>query len=550
MKKLFLFYINVNVLIFSVFRWMLTFFTDKIIFNNINKDNFISYLLCKGLLLVIFIIWHQFLFRAIFSKNKDDIKYKKILKYSLIYFIPMIIFAILSWPTIFPWGDQIKFFEYAINFDYWYHLNYLTTLFHIISMMILPIFSSPMLIQIIMNSLIVGYIIYRAYEIYNSKKTYILYLIFFLPPSVYYGLLPNRLPIYGMLYLLYFSILLFDYIQKNSLNKIKLILLLILSSVLSCWRSEGIYLLVISPVLINSAYFSKLKLKNTIKYMLITLTLTFIIMLPQNISTTWKNPDYNIERMKATYTYTIPIMYKLGLNIDKYQKLDKFLSIQSVKKMVEELGTDIYKDNYIGWHEKYKGIRENYSKKDYKNFIEECLKIINENKILFLKSKLNTLHYTATNRMPFGINDSETLNTIEENYKIENGDFYFISPIIKNSRNFMERFVSGVIVKDTKSKFINNIVNLIKKITYNLYIPFLILLYIFIDSLIRKNWLILFTTLGLLVNVILVILLAPAAYFMYYYPVYIISYFMLFMKIINYFHKRDNMLYNIYGGKK
>ena len=88
-------------------------------------------------------------------------------------------------------------------------------------------------------------------------------------------------------------------------------------------------------------------------------------------------------------------------------------------------------------------------------------------------------------------------------------------------------------------------ISIIKTIAYNLFIPCMIMIALFVYSLIKKRWFTFFVSGGLMMHWFIVFLLAPASYFKYYFPVYIIAYFYLFLialqTLYNYRHKESTI---------
>ena len=174
-------------LIIAVIHFVSTFFTEKLSFNEmtIDSEHIVSFILCKILLVIILVAFWQFVFRAMFGKNKD---LRSIFKYSVIYFIPMMFVLLTIWPGLLGDGDFSYFLRLELDYDYNYYLHYFTSLIHIIGMMIFPFITGVFIFQSICYSVIVGYLIHRTRVYFDSKFAYLLYFIFALPSIVHFSL--------------------------------------------------------------------------------------------------------------------------------------------------------------------------------------------------------------------------------------------------------------------------------------------------------------------------------------------------------------------------
>ena len=102
---------NAISILVALIHTIITFFTDKMIFE-LNSINIINYYFCKVLVFVILVLFWRFVFKTIFKRSNDNIKY---VKYFLIYILPMVVVLFLIWSGVWYCYDVYNFFNYAIN---------------------------------------------------------------------------------------------------------------------------------------------------------------------------------------------------------------------------------------------------------------------------------------------------------------------------------------------------------------------------------------------------------------------------------------------------
>jgi hypothetical protein len=297
--------------------------------------------------------------------------------------------------------------------------------------------------------------------------------------------------------------LLFDRLEQAELTKTRFITLIILGCILTQWRTEGIYLLVLLPILTYLAYnnitiTSKKLLKLHDKkvfaaFVILFLICQYIVSIPQNGLIAKEMGAAADDRMKPFYAYTITNMYRNGLDLDKNADdlaiVDRYISLESLDKINDYYGDINYEDVLILYQPGFVGVREEAGVTEYYDFVLAVKNIFKNNPKIFLRTRIGAFIYAA---LPFKI--TYTGNDVRS----------------------LAAFA----------------VSIVKAIAYNLFIPLLIALFICLYSLARNRWFSFFVSGGLLAHWFIVFILAPASYFKYYFPVYITAYLYLFLVII------------------
>ena len=241
---------SIVALVLAAVHCCITFFTDPIVFESSAGDHLFTYILCK-LILFVFLF---FIYRALIFRSPTTLE---ILKYSALYLIPLIGVMIFKLPQGFLSNDETLIFAEAKNLaDYtWFY--YLTTWYYIVTMMLIPSWLGPVLVKVAIQLLVCGYTVFRVRHYLDKRYGYFMYLAFLLPPVLAYTTSAHRIPVYFLLYIFMVFSLLMDRLENKDITGEKCLWLLILGAVLTQWRTEGIYLAALVPILLLLRSFLK-----------------------------------------------------------------------------------------------------------------------------------------------------------------------------------------------------------------------------------------------------------------------------------------------------
>ena len=209
--------------------------------------------------------------------------------------------------------------------------------------------------------------------------------------------------------------------------------------------------------------------------------------------------------MGPFYAYTITNMYRNGLNLERNKEdlalVDRYLSLDKIKSINEYLKDTNYEDVLILYYKGYTGVRPDADAEDYVAYTKGCRNIFLNNLSVLFKTRIGAFSYAAT---PYSI-------------------------------TWQGGGVKGILVLAFQ---------IFKALAYNLYIPHIILLVLWIYSILRRRFFTFILTGGLLCHWFIVFILAPASYFKYYFPIYIIMYFyvtlLLIQMVYNKFHRENS----------
>ena len=107
----------------TLIHWLITFFTDQLVFTVSPTDNLSDFIICKLLVLIALFFVYRTLYRVIFNHDRKKYAEFHILKYSLICLIPIIIILLIKLPQGFLSNDERLIFESAstLQHDTWFY---------------------------------------------------------------------------------------------------------------------------------------------------------------------------------------------------------------------------------------------------------------------------------------------------------------------------------------------------------------------------------------------------------------------------------------------
>lgn len=364
--------------------------SDEIYRDAISKGQQIFWLIMAVLIAVVLIfLFVQFIYIAVLKDSSE----RKILLYSLPFFAVFISYFMVkitnAYPNNYYWGDESLVYNSALNL-YPYFFVYLSE-FYLISFMIISNALAPTIVKIIMESLIMGYIVYRVHSHYKNKSVFALYLLCLLPPFYTLGVEVHRMQWYGFIYLFIFVILYFDIIEKRNLpfSPLKVVGIVLLIVLLSVLRREGIYLLLIGPCLLLLAYGEKENKKRT------CLMISFFIVVEVLFNIPVINNGIGSERAIATDALLVHLLGENSLDRDKISEeldvINEAFDIEKIDKWNTDMGISGFDNNYFDvpdWNENNYYIHRSDYKVTRTELNNAIKSIIIKEPIVFIKSRI------------------------------------------------------------------------------------------------------------------------------------------------------------------
>lgn len=485
----------------SLLHLVITFFTDRLAFLVLPSAGLADYVICKLLTYVVLFFFYLGLYQIFIDKNRRENAIFQIVKCALPYLLVLAVILIIKLPSGYLSNDETLIYDAAVSLEHYTWFYYITTYYYIVSLMLIPHYLGPIFIKVLIQFLVGGYVVYRVKKVLGGKYGRFSYVLFLLYPVIAYTTSAHRLPVYYLLYLVLITTLLFDLLEKKEPDRAGLFWLLLLAAILTQWRTEGIYLAVLVPLLLFLVYKNIRTKKTAFAVIACSLLLQYIISIPQNGFAASNLDAAADDRMKPFYAYTITNMYRNGLDLEKNEAelaiVDKYLSLEAIVAINDYYEDINYEDVLILYQEGYVGTRPEATLEDFSNYSAALKHIFINNPDVFFKTRWGAFCYAA---LPFKI-------TFE---------------------GFGLR------------QLISFGISVVKTISYNLFIPLIIALLLCLYALIKRRWFTFFTTGGLLAHWFIVFILAPASYFKYYFPVYIIAFFYVLLIILQLVYNRKH----------
>lgn len=536
----------------SILIFIYTFWADKIWLDSYEHIYYGKsvYLISKILLFVglTFSIQKLCAFgKEIRQKNPNRVFEIKIL---LIYLGIMAFFLLLTWPGIWRWDDL-----WVLDASKVYMLHplqhYLTSIFYIIALMLFPFPAGVVILQILLISFITTYIIsgLNRYFIKNEKLAYLLLIPFLLPPVIDSNLFPLRMSLYAFLEILFLGMIVFEWEKRRNFyeseksKKIPLVFLcyfIIISVLLAVWRSEAFYYIIAAPsiFIIFFRKYSNLLQKIIVAAAIILISTAGIKIQNNLLLSTWGDQN--------TIISTLPYINYIANDEDLYQ--EELESLRVIHKVIDvrlmmEKGWGIVWDKSQGLIKDYQ-----YTRNDFSNYMKTYAGLVFRHPVLFTRVQLpfflkaNGIG-SSRGEMFLGISedlfDSGTYNSFQESFFNASYTTAISEPVRKSTIQFLE------CTSNENMPWLGNFL----PIVYN-SIPSMAIMAIFLFESIKKKYLagVIIAFLSLL-KLPLIFATAPASYFMYYYPIYLEGYVVLFTVVLFWIGRRRKNLNQVAEGK-
>ena len=491
----------------SLVQTLLSVLTDRFIFTQ-DARNGLKYLFFKFLFFfVLFTVWYfiiHFLKKLFIEKNKKLMIY---FESFLFFFIFYSIIFVLIYPGNWMWNDlDILTAATELGLSGWQHI--LTSIFYIFSLMVFPLPISVVIVQYTTISVIIAYFIGTLYN-RGGRKYLLSGILFLLPPVLIHVFYPMRLCLFAFLELLFFFII----NEQKKLAGYKVIILVVaLNILLAVWRTECRFLIVFFLIYL---IYKKYSLKMTA-----IVTATMIVISGMLIAAN----NYCLDEVQYTVTGLVRPFHVLLL--EEFKQNDSEL-IREIDDIVDVENAPLYDDGERAyWADIYKGVDTKHKLKRMEYVLWELAKKYPQ---VLLKERWNTFHA------------SEKVLDKDGNICMDNSIYWDTGYAGKIFSSFAK---SSPINADLRAKVLlvlyaksGTIIDYITKYLCNLVLPIVLLILLLIHSIMRKDIMMLLSSLFLLAQAAIVFVTAPLSLFLYYFPIYMCSYGLFITKFQSIFAK-------------
>jgi len=524
----------------AILLWLITFYTDTKIFTKeaLNMNCLpidtgmapVMHVLAKCLVLLFFFGMAEFLTLA--WRHKRTLLLPFVL-FLLVYGIGLMI----TYPGYYMSDDPI-IFGYATRYYpvYWHH--YLTSLYYMVGMSILPASAGPVLLNDVCYALVYAYIFHEGYGLFHTRGRWALFLLALLPSTLLGALMCFRPALYTPLFLFYFVLLYFEYKKHALPGKAKILLLLFVTVVLCQWRSEGVVLLLFAPFLLCITYrrsplekqdgrrrLSGQRTGKMLGWAVVFAVMYVVINLPQSHGMeTYYGSDYLI----ISTTRPLSVIVHRDQNYEGAR--EDLANISAVTEFGylhnDSLSCSAY-NRYNTDHNEGRYTQTGADEQTQKAYLRSALSLILHNPDLYLGERLQLFLVTngffdypgdmVLNLKPVAATDFH-LYEHDRDYGFEMLEAYKRIPQYGTDSYALFLFDFGG----------------------EAYIPCLLLaLVLLIGSLIKRKWFIFVTMLSLFAREAVIFLTAPASFIQYSYPMMFVTLFLAVIVIIEWMEGKD-----------
>lgn len=516
--------------LFAVIHWYVTsaLQIDRLFFTY-TKESPILFIVKIVYLFVLLLGW-CFGYRYISKLRERDPFYIRMFQIFKVYFSITLVFLFILWPGTWSWDDMITLsrVQYYSNFDAWQHV--LTGLYTDLMLQILPFPGGMIFLQNIIISLVVAYVIAKfeeTFSVVRLKNKYIDIIVkiipFILPPIIDYQLSGYRIGIYMYIELL-FLVLLID-LNKSDKGWTcgHIILFVIVTVLVSNWRSESFVYLPLAVILI---YIAKEKVigKNVKRICILLMAFGFLIVNRYQSSSVGNN--YQLVSTVRPAVALIKVCDDSDSNL-----------LETVGRVLD---LDVIYDNpdvdaetlYWNFNLKCDGYNDSDLHMYYGALLKLSLKypmtLIQERYSVFCRSANLTGNSNNNVTCAARLFDEDYVNMATEDTL--NKNWIANKPIFKELRKNFILILGGM---NPNLGMLNGIQEFARLLIWNSLIPIIVILGCWGLLLKKKQWY-LFTLISfVLIRMMIIILTEPAGVFMYLLSFYLLGYTILDVYLTN-----------------
>ena len=517
----------------------------------------------KLLVEAVFLVVMWAIYMGIIALIKNRKKYKRYIRFGLIYFASLMFILFLIWPGVWRGAnDECTIALLAQGYEFWGWHHVLTSLLYMLSFKLIPSFVGIIIVQCALISVVTAYIYTKLTEILKIKKVFakiLLIIPFVLPPVLDSAFYPLRAILwsYALALLL---LLMVEGVMTKKVSVVKQAIMVGLLVVVSTWRGEGVYYLLVAIV-----YFGYIGAKKYIGWRRVMSCLSFLfigafmVFALQNSNLTFHD--------RTAYIVT-------GMNVPK-PLIQKFVDEDDGETMavLNKIIDPTIVDGYVIDKGFIKG--EPYSESDFDSYVEKYISFwLNYPEIMFadrLSIFLRTIY--AGNFIDFPVEtmiffeeaDTDRYRKIRQRYQEFLGEYpieydesfvdeYILEKqrVYDHAREFREsggwmilpwnQQLRGTILSILEGRSIGDYdkKTIISIALWNLMVPIFCLIMGFVFLCMKKKIIYALIIGTVFVKIIIVFFGAPLTVHMYYFSKYFIGYIMLFAAIA-YFLQRKKL---------
>lgn len=486
-----------------------------------NEKQFIfSSILKAGFSVTLFFISIYFL-KFVEKLYQKDLFTLHWLRNSLIYLGLSVPLFILIYPGYWVW-DELYVLRNAQVYSMEAWQNIFTNIYHTFCLYIIPTGVGIVVIQLAVASIVIGYVLAKVQQIIKKRWPVLLIgLSFLFIPVLLNNLYPLRLTIYSYIELVVLlqTLLLFTNMLKPSHPYRFLFWMSSFIILLAFWRTEGLFFLLLIPVLFIRLGLIKKPLK--FNHQLVLLTVYIITIVGMSWAATRYTADPKYQLTATINPLSMLLQYDLkGSTIeDDLKAIDRVIDINLLRD------NPSYTEIGALW---IKGPRPDFES-HMSDYNKAYLNIVLNNPDTFLKTRVQT--FLATNSLESSSPPHIGLGT---RFTVkDNPEFTYAFNFFYENSRYSHMINEDLKLATTKSLLMindkNTLIQPFAAVVWTVIPTLLAMLTASFVALWKKRyaWLLIFGI--LFAQALFIFLTAPANFFMYYLPIYLSgNFFILF----------------------
>ena len=447
--------------------------------------------------------------------------FKEWIRYGWPVLLVYSLLLVLLWPG--NWGavgDEIQVYLSVKNLRVWPDQGIMSSLFMILCLMIYPSPGIICLVQCIISVALVGITLKKInYELRCSTCGQIIFSLFFItPPVLCFLLCPIRVWLYSV-----FLIALVENLyvlmklegQSKTEQKRLLCVITILCALVANYRSEGMIFIIVCPLVI--ILFSELSLSK-FKTVLVQLIFLVVVTIALKGLNTLGNGQTLRQHSGLPFVTTLSMVIS---NEEKYSRLDQ----EDIKNIDAVFDVEVLKE-HPSMSAPFDGTRAERTfpeptKEQMSAYMKSAIKIILDNIPVFFECKWEAAKWSM-GVYPY----CRTVGTIwtQENIDLWNANTDLPGNVADDFRRYenstIREYISKIIVSSFHIYSIDSFY-----IFYAFWLPCLLSPIMVAVNILRKDWKEAFMCAVFSLQLIVVILMAPGRFQMYYLPFYLVGWF-------------------------
>lgn len=506
---------------FAIVQWLVTTMlqTDRLFFTY-EEDNYVLYTVKILYLFLLLAAWN---YAAYVILNYKNIRIRRGVRIFTIYFTIMLVILLFVWPGTWSWDDFWlcdSFQTYRLNG--WQHI--ITEYYQMTLLQVLPFWGGIILLQNIIISVIVASVVTRVEMVFldgfcvsNIVADYAIKLFpFLLPPIVCFQMSGYRSGLYVYLELL-LVVELIAAINKNEIITAKWTgLVSLLTVIVACWRSEAIFYLLVTPLMILLV--KKRKAVRLFLFSGVIIAISFFIISQEQksvISNSGNGRNYEVVSTLMPGIEAIRVAETSEENL--VSQIERVLNVDVIYENPKMNGEQLYWAGNL--------VKTGYSDYEYTCYMKSIIKLcLNHIDVVLCERINNALSIMRIKNINTQIHVVDGAATI---YEPCNGIYQALKDekwIIKNAAF---KNVRRKIILLAGQKRIDGSLMWLNVLVWNSFIPVVVMIIAWFRLLVCRRIKQLFVYSFAMIKIPIIVATAPSSYFLYFLSAYMIGWAIL-----------------------